>query len=282
MEDMIKEYEQLRVEYNKNIVEAFNPQDFENYISDMFTAHSCRIEGNSFSVNDTRALREQGIGLKLHNKSLLEAFEILDHFNANRFAMSNLDRPLTEDFIKEIHYHLTKNTIEYTKGSKAGEYTKFDMGVSETTFGDHKENIARVPKLLEATEKMLKDENIHPVALSAMFHQYFIYLHPFHDGNGRLGRILSNFILAKKQHPLIIITDSKKERYVDALLASKKHRDTTPIVSFFFNTMMERMRNEIAEKKNLAQNFLMRFHENTPIQRQETEKEKEQRRGFRR
>lgn len=271
MEDKIKEYEQLRAEYNKNIVEAFNPQDFEDYITDMFTAHSCRIEGNSFSVNDTRALREQGIGLKLHNKSMLEAFEILDHFNANKFALSNLDKPLTEEFIKEIHYHLTKNTIEFHKGTPPGVYTQFDMGVSETTFGDHKVNIAQVPKLLESTQKMLDEDKIHPVMLSAMFHQFFIYLHPFHDGNGRLGRILSNFILAKKGHPLIIITDPKKERYVDALVASKKHRDTTPIVSFFFDTMMERMRNEIAEKKNLAQNFLLRFREDN-----------EEKRGFRR
>ncbi|MDR7694119.1 Fic family protein [Riemerella anatipestifer] len=261
MEKVIKEYEQLRAEYNRNIVEAFNPQDFENYINDMFTAHSCRIEGNSFSVNDTRALREQGIGLKLNNKSMLEAFEILDHFNANRYAMSNLDQPLTEDFIKKIHYYLTKNTIKFSKGTPPGEYTKFDMAVSETMFGDHKKNIAQMPKLLESTQKTLDENKVHPVVLSAMFHKFFIYLHPFHDGNGRLGRILSNFILAKKGHPLIIITEPKKERYVEALVASHKHKDTSPIVSFFFDTMIERMRNEIAEKKNLAQNFLMRFRE---------------------
>lgn len=82
-----------------------------------------------------------------------------------------------------------------------------------------------------------------------MFHKFFIYLHPFHDGNGRLGRILSNFILAKKGHPLIIITDDKKEKYVETLIASHKHKDTSPIISFFFNTMMERMKNEITGKK---------------------------------
>lgn len=261
MENTIKEYEQLRAEYNNIIVSAFNPQDFANYINDMFTAHSCRIEGNSFSVNDTRALREQGIGLKLHNKSMLEAFEILDHFNAYKFAMSNLDKPLTEDFIKETHYHLTKNTIEFSRGSLPGEYTKFDMGVSETNFGDHKKNIALVPKLLEQTQNMLDNDREHPVSISAKFHKFFIYLHPFHDGNGRLGRILSNFILAKKGHPPVIITDEKKNQYVDALLASHKHRDNTPIVSFFFRTLMERMKNEISEKKNLAQNFFMRFRE---------------------
>lgn len=261
MEDTIKEYEKLRVEYNKNIVDSFNPSDFQDYINDMFTAHSCRIEGNSFSVNDTRALREQGIGMKLQNKSLLEVFEILDHFEANKFAMSNLEQSLTESFVKKIHYHLTKNTIGYTKGSSPGEYTNFDMAVSETYFGDHKYNIEQMPKLLKSTQNAIDEGKVHPVVLSAMFHKFFIYLHPFHDGNGRLGRILSNFILAKKQHPLIIITDSKKENYVEALLSSHKHRDNTPIINFFFDTIMERMKYEISEKKNLAQNFLLQFDE---------------------
>lgn len=141
----------MRIEYNSSILEAFNPQDFENYIGDIFITHSCRIEGNSFSANDTRAFREQGIGLKLNNKSILEAFEILDHFNANKYAMSNLDQPLTEYFVKKLHYYLTENTINFTKGTPLGEYTKFDMAVSETMFGDHKRNIAQMSKLLEST-----------------------------------------------------------------------------------------------------------------------------------
>ncbi|MDY3338896.1 hypothetical protein PG279_06850 [Riemerella anatipestifer] len=151
MEKVIERYKELRIEYNSSIVETFNPQDFENYIGDIFTTHSCRIEGNSFSVNDTRALREQGIELKLNNKSMLEVFEILDHFNANKYAMSNLDQTLTEGFVKKLHYYLTENTINFTKGTPLGEYIKFDMAVSETMFGDHKRNIAQMSKLLEST-----------------------------------------------------------------------------------------------------------------------------------
>lgn len=276
MEDTIKAYEKLKNEYDKIIVQVFNPADFENYISDLFTAHSCRIEGNSFSVNDTRALREQGIGLRLHNKSLFEAFEILDHFTAYRYAMSNLDKPLTEDFIKQIHFYLTEHTIEYSKGSLPGEYTKFDMAVSDTMFGDHKKNIALVPKLLESTQKALDNNDRHPVEISAMFHKFFIYLHPFHDGNGRLARILSNFILAQKKQPTIIITDLKKEQYVNSLVSSHKHRDNAPIISFFFDTIMKRLENEINEKKNYSQNFLMNFTE------EEEKDEKEIKSRFRR
>lgn len=121
------------------------------------------------------------------------------------------------------------------------------MSAGETLFGDYEKNIARVPKLLEQTNAGLNSNKMHPVYMSAVFHKHFIYLHPFRDGNGRMGRILSNFILSQKGHPLVIILDKNKNKkdYVEALTASHKHRDMTPIISFFFNTSINRMKGEI-------------------------------------
>ena len=259
MKDIIQEYETLKATYQKIIVDAFNPDDFAEYTENLFTAHSCAIEGNSFSVNETRDLKERGLDLKIFNKSLFEAFEILDHFKAYEKAMTSLEAPLTEDFIKELHFILTEHTINYKTKGQPGEYTSTDMGAGETIFGDHKKNIELVPKLLEQTQRTLDSDQLHPVVLSAQFHKFFIYLHPFRDGNGRLGRLLSNVILAKKGEPLIIINQETKNSYIEALKASDKHRDMTPIVTFFFNTSMERMKNEIAQKKNLTENFFLRI-----------------------
>lgn len=267
MKDLIGQYETIKEQYNKIIVDAFNAEDFSDYIENLFTAHSCAIEGNSFSVNETRELKEKGLDLRLYDKSLFEAFEILDHFKAYEKAMNNLDKPLTEDFIKELHYTLTENTIGYRQKGKPGEYTKTDMGAGDTYFGDHKINIAQVPKLLEQTQKALDEKKDHPMAISAKFHKFFIYLHPFRDGNGRLGRLLSNFILAKTNQPLLIIDQSQKNQYIEALKATDKHRDFTPIVSFFFNTAISRMETEISQKKNLKENFFLRLNESEGFRR---------------
>ena len=97
--------------------------------------------------------------------------------------------------------------------------------------------------------------------ISAKFHHFFIYLHPFADGNGRLGRLLSNFILAKNKLPLVIILSENKNQYIDSLKACKKHRTHIPIISFFFDTVINQMKNEISQKKNYAQNFYMNFEE---------------------
>ena len=61
MEDLIQEYESLKSDYNRIIVNAFNSDDFADYTENLFTAHSCAIEGNSFSVNETKELKEKGL-----------------------------------------------------------------------------------------------------------------------------------------------------------------------------------------------------------------------------
>ena len=81
-EEKIDEYERILKEYSAYVMEKFDKQDFIEYNEILLSAHSCGIEGNSFSVDDTRALKEQGLGMIPHGKTLFEAFEILDHFNA--------------------------------------------------------------------------------------------------------------------------------------------------------------------------------------------------------
>ncbi|NML72021.1 Fic family protein [Chryseobacterium sp. RP-3-3] len=259
MEKLISRYNVLLEQYNDIIINAFDDKDFFEYTENLFTAHSCGIEGNSFSVNDTRELNEKGLNAILHNKSLLEAFEILDHFKAYEFAFSNIHQPLTENFIKELHSVLTSSTLKFTKNSEPGEYTTTDMAAGDTLFGDHKQNIELIPKLLEQTQLTMDRGELHPMLISAKFHYHFIYLHPFRDGNGRLGRLLSNYILAQKKHPLVIIRSEEKEKYIEALKASKRHRDTSPMETFFFETAIERMTHEIAQKKNLTQNFFLKL-----------------------
>lgn len=75
-EDLKKEYDRLVPEYNTYISKRFSREDFIRYNEILFSAHSCSIEGNSFSVDETRTLKEQGLGMIPQGKSLVEAFEI--------------------------------------------------------------------------------------------------------------------------------------------------------------------------------------------------------------
>lgn len=259
-EKIIQQYDNLVCQYTKLVSEKFDKQDFIEYHEILFSAHSCAIEGNSFSVDETRTLKEKGLGMIPHGKTLLEAFEILDHFQAYEYLLGNLDKPLTEELLKETHRKLTEHTLLYkTRNdetpSHPGEYTTVDMCAGDTIFGDHKQLIKQVPMLMENTQKALDSDKIHPMIIAAKFHGFYEYLHPFRDGNGRLGRLMSNFILLKKKLPMLIIPKEKREQYITALKYIKKERTDEYLIDFFFRTAIDRMKQEIAEKKNLTKNF---------------------------
>lgn len=248
-QEILSKYEDAKKQYQKDIASKFSTRDFFDYNEILFSAHSCAIEGNSFSVDETRELKEHGLQLKLQNKSMFEAFEILDHFKAFEFLFNNLNKPLSEELLINTHQLLTQNTILYSKGSQPGEYTKTRMAAGDTIFPDHEISIQSISTLMDSTQAALDNGKVHPVEISAKFHQFFIYLHPFPDGNGRIGRLFSNFILAKKEHPLIIITKEQKKEYINALKQTQKHNDMDIISSFFLNTSIIRMNYELKQNK---------------------------------
>ena len=70
-EKEIKEYESIRREYQQKIAERMGREQWMEYNEILFSAHSCAIEGNSFTVDDTRILREQGMAMVPVGRSLL-------------------------------------------------------------------------------------------------------------------------------------------------------------------------------------------------------------------
>ncbi len=252
IQKLLQEYDNILNEYIPVVENRFSKQNLFEYNEVLFAAHSCAIEGNSFSVNDTRELKEHGLKLKLHDKTMLEAFEILNHFKAYEFLLSQPKLPLSESLLIETHKILTQNTIQYTKGYAPGAYTDTQMAAGDTVFPDHEISIASVQALLEQTQKAITEKKVHPIEIAAKFHKYFIYLHPFPDGNGRLGRLFSNFILIKFNHPIVIITAEKREAYIDALKMSHRHQDLDIISAFFAETAISRMKDELLQIRSTA------------------------------
>ena len=70
-EQEIKHYEQVRCEYEERIVKKMAPADYMDWHEVLFSTHSCAIEGNSFTVDDTRILKEQGLAMVPVGHSLL-------------------------------------------------------------------------------------------------------------------------------------------------------------------------------------------------------------------
>jgi Fic family protein len=248
-EKEIEEYESVRKEYQQKVADKMGREQWMEYNEILFSAHSCAIEGNSFTVDDTRILREQGMAMIPVGRSLLECTEMADHFRTFDFMVSHLDAPFDEALLKEINRLATEHTLSYrAPGAVAGEYTTEDMAAGDTVFGDHEILIARVPKLMESTERALADGQ-HPMVVAAKWHGYYEYLHPFRDGNGRTGRLLSNFILLRAGHPLLIVCLEDRAEYINALKLIRTEATDEFLTAFFFKVAIRRMKAELAQKR---------------------------------
>jgi len=248
-EKEIEEYERVREAYQRKVADKMGHQQWMEYNEILFSAHSCAIEGNSFTVDDTRILREQGMAMVPVGRSLLECTEMADHFRAFDYIVGHLDHPFDEALLKEVNRLVTEHTLSYrVAGATPGEYTTEDMAAGDTVFGDHETLIARVPNLMDSTEKALCNGQ-HPLVVAAKWHGYYEYLHPFRDGNGRTGRLLSNFILLRAGHPLVIIELKDRSAYISALKQIATEGTDEFLVSFFLKTAIERMNSEMTQKR---------------------------------
>lgn len=255
-EKEIKEYDDLRSKYQTLVVDRMDREEYITYNEVLFSTHSCAIEGNSFSVDDTRELKEKGLGMIPAGKTLFEAFEMLDHFDAFEHMMQNVQHPLDETLLKEINRRVTSHTLTYrAPDATPGEYTTTDMAAGDTVFGDHEELIARVPRLLESTEQTIVSAATHPMVVAARFHGFYEYLHPFRDGNGRTGRLVSNYILLRMGHPLLIIPSESRQEYIAALRMIRTEATDEHLVRFFFKMAVKRMQEEMKQKEANTKRF---------------------------
>lgn len=270
-ENEIKKYEELRQRYQSLIINKMDREEYIKYNEVLFSTHSCAIEGNSFSVDDTRELKEKGLGMIPAGKTLFEAFEMLDHFEAYEYMIQHLQHPLDENLLKEINKRVTLHTLTYrSPDAIPGEYTTTDMVAGDTVFGDHEELIARVPQLLESTEKAIQaviqaknadrkqkeaTNALHPMVLAARFHGFYEYLHPFRDGNSRTGRLVSNYILLRLGHPLLVIPSDCRNEYISALRMIRTEATDEHLIHFFFKMATDRMEQEIKQKEANTNRF---------------------------
>ena len=255
-EKEIEVYERIRKDYQETIADRMGRQQWMEYNEILFSAHSCAIEGNSFTVDDTRMLREQGMAMVPVGRSLLECTEMADHFRAYDYVVAHLDSPFDEVLLREVNRLVTEHTIAYrAAGATAGEYTTVDMAAGDTVFGDHEQLIARVPDLMLATEQATAN-GVHPMIVAAKWHGYYEYLHPFRDGNGRTGRLLSNFLLLRAGHPLLIVRLEDRDEYIAALRLIRTEGTDEHLIAFFLKTATNRMKSELEQKQRNSRHML--------------------------
>ncbi len=194
--------------------------------------HSNNLEGNILNYGETKALLLHNITAQ--GKPLKDHLEIKGHEEAIQWMLDFIkqERDLTEKFIRELHELILKESYEVKAITPDGKPTKkkINIGQYKTTpnhvktvtgeifhFASPEETPLKMHELVNwyNIEKLKTDVN--PIILASEFHYKFIRIHPFDDGNGRIARILMNFILISFTYPPVIIKTDDKKNYFNVL-----------------------------------------------------------------
>ena len=223
----------------------------------LFAYNSGRIENERITLHDTREIFENGQVLNFSGnpRTLFElgnqklCYEYLKPLIAGKKALSI---PL----ILEIHGILTGGTYDerrfVERGERPGRFKKHDYVTGREEVGSTPEDVeGDLQELLDELSD-LSAENILKAA--AYFHARFEYIHPFADGNGRVGRTLLNYFLMINNHPPLIVYDEDKSEYYAALESYDRDESIDALYAFLqkqvCKTWQKTMgRNRVCEKK---------------------------------
>ncbi len=171
-----------------------------------FTYNTNAIEGSTITLQEAREIIQDNIS---PNKSLRDVKETEYHSKVF-LHMLNKKEAMAENLLLQWH----REIFGETKADIAGKYRDYLVRVGSYLAPDWQE-IEKMMKML--IDFINKNKKMNAVELSARAHYKFEKIHPFGDGNGRIGRLLMNHILWHGGYPMLIIEYKKRRSYYKAL-----------------------------------------------------------------
>jgi Fic family protein len=192
--------------------------------------NSNHIEGNTLTYGQTELLLifDKATG----EKDLREYEEMKSHDLAIIMVeqeAKDKDRPLTENFIRLLNEKILVRPFWKEAETADGQKTRREIQIGQyksmpnsvrLSNGEmfHYASPQETPALMhDLVDWYNAQKDFHPVTLAALFHYRFVRIHPFDDGNGRVARLLMNYILLKHDFPPVIIKSDDKSNYLLAL-----------------------------------------------------------------
>ena len=211
-----------------------------------FNYNSNHIEGNTLTYGQTELLLLFG---KVVSESEMKDLEEMKAHNVGLKMMlveaDERQRPLTETFIRQLHKVLLREDYSVSRSLPGGDVTSYTIHAGcyktrpnsvITRYGDRfeyaspEETPALMNDLVAWYNEAEQSGEYTPIQLAALFHYRYIRIHPFEDGNGRIARLMVNYILSRHNYPMIVVRSRKKQNYLEALHKSDLKVGITPSV----------------------------------------------------
>jgi len=211
---------------HKNVVAEIldNPDIRDRFILKL-TYHSNSIEGSTLTEPDTAAILFDNAALP--DKSLTEQLEAKNHQTALNYLFDYVSRQrkINEDLVLKLH-GILMNGIR----PDAGNYRRHAVRITGVDLPTA--NYMSVPKLMSKVMTRAAEKTKDVIALSASIHSEFEQIHPFSDGNGRVGRLLMNAMLLSANFAPAVIRQEQKQLYYTYLYKAQTKEDSSQLEDF--------------------------------------------------
>jgi Fic family protein len=230
-------------EYKNVIAEILDNPDIRDQLILKLTYHSNKIEGSTLSEMDTAAILFDNAALP--NKSLTEQLEAKNHQTALNYVFDHIFKKekINEQLVLKLHSILMNGVRP-----DAGVYRNHAVRITGVNLPTA--NYVSAPKLIAEVMKRVEKENKTSdiIALSARVHSKFEQIHPFSDGNGRVGRLLMNAMLLESNFAPAIIHQEQKQLYYTYLYKAQTQDDHNQLENFLCDSILYGF--EILERKD--------------------------------
>lgn len=179
-----------------------------------FAYNTNHIEGSTITPDETASIYDTGTILASSNKVIVlkDATETKNHFTLFKYMLDTIDEPLTEKMIKDYHYILKNGTLSDKEKLwfNVGDYKKLKnfVGNIQTSLPSH---VAEDMQELLNWYNNIKQKKLEDII---EFHVKFEKIHPFQDGNGRIGRIIMFRECLNNNIMPFYIEDRNKDFYI--------------------------------------------------------------------
>lgn len=239
-----------------------------------FNYNSNHIEGNTLTYGQTEILLLFG---KVIGEADIHDVQEMTASNVGLRMMTeeaNLkETPLTQNFIRILHKTLLREDCMVYSNLPTGVQTSYVIHAGQyktrpnsviTRYGERfeyaspEETPGLMSDLVDWYNKAEQEGKLSPVELAALFHYRYIRIHPFEDGNGRIARLMMNYILTRHDYPMVVVRSRKKSEYIEALHqadidvgpipsdgAHAEIKDIRPFVKYFNNLVATEIYNNV-------------------------------------
>jgi len=233
---------QKSFEYKSVISKILDNSDIRDQFILKLTYHSNSIEGSTLTEPDTAAILFDNAALP--NKSLSEQLEAKNHQTSLNYLFDCISRKqrINENLILKLH-GILMNGVR----SDAGAYRNHNVRIVGANLPTA--NYMNVPKLMSEVMAQSVQKTKDAIASSASIHSKFEQIHPFSDGNGRVGRLFINAMLLKENFAPAIIRQEQKQLYYTYLYKAQTKGDQSQLENFLCDAITDGFK--VLERKDI-------------------------------